>query len=675
MKKIFLLLSFLFLAATVVTAQTMTVSLSGAITADSTGAPVANHEVIITSDSSGGFFFYATRMTGTNGFYDCVIHDVPTAAPITFIVKTHDCNNIIHQETFLSTSSPVVVNFVICIHPNNCEAAFVYNHDSTNLLSFHFNSTSYVPAGVTVTSYNWDFGDGTTAHTKDPWHTYAVYGTYHVCLTIVTSTGCTSTKCQEIHAVTGGCEARYEFQRDSTNLLRLHFWDTSIIPAGSQITSRLWNFGDGGTATTGDPWHIYPHAGVYNVCLTIHTSTGCTSTKCDSIEVGEPPVNCESWFTYTKNMLTVNFEGHTHSPYPTTWSWSFGDPLSGTNNTSNLRVTQHIFTSPGAYIVSLHTVDSSGCEHTSYQNIYVHNTVDIYGSVHAGEHFVDHGTIQLIKVDSNNLMTSVDIKEIGDSAGMYSFGGVSAGHYYLKAELLPTSAYYGQFVPTYYHEALNWTNADLIIIGEPQNPYNFGLRHVTGPLTGNGNISGTITQSTKVNAGGTPAGSVEVLLLDEQSVALASVKTDVNGHFEFPGIALGSYIIWPEVTGLTTSPAHITLNTTTPAVILPFSMTNSQVVYGIGETLPDYFSQVGDIYPNPPTSALAGITVTVTRELMIDLTLFNLTGQTVYTNQVAIHKGFNLIRFDVANLAKGPYYLQLRSSEGGSVVKKLSILK
>jgi hypothetical protein len=178
-----------------------------------------------------------------------------------------------------------------------------------------------------------------------------------------------------------------------------------------------------------------------------------------------------------------------------------------------------------------------------------------------------------------------------------------------------------------------------------------------------------------VNAGGTPAANVEVLLLDEQSVPLAYVKTNLSGHFEFPGIALGSYIIWPEVTGLATSPAHITLNSTTSSVILPFSMTNNQVAYGICETLPDYFSEVGDIFPNPAAGALASITVTVTRELMIDLTLFNVTGQAVYTHQTAVHKGFNLIRFDVANLAKGPYYLQLRSSEGGSVVKKLSVIK
>ena len=675
MKKIFLLLGFLIASVAFVNAQTMSVHLSGTVTSDSSGAPVANHEVIITSDSSSGFIFYASRLTNPNGFYDCTIQNVPTASAITFFVKTHDCHNLIHQESFLSTSSPAVVNFVICTQSLNCEAAFTFYHDSTNLLSFHFNSTSYIPAGTTIISYSWDFGDGTTAFTQDPWHTYAVYGVYHVCLTIATSTGCTSIKCQEVNASTGGCEARYEFVRDSTNQLRIHFWDTSTIPAGSHITARQWTFGDGGTATTGDPWHTYLHAGIYNVCLTIYTSTGCISTKCDSIEVGGTPVNCESWFTYTKNLLTVSFEGHTHSTLPTSWVWNFGDPISGVLNTSTFQFPTHTYSAPGTYVVSLHTVDGSGCEHSSYQEIYVHGTVDINGAVHIGNHFVDHGLIQLIRVDSNNVMTVFDSKEFGDSAGMYWFGGVPAGHYYLKAELLPSSAFYGQYVPTYYHEALNWTGADLIEIGQPVNPYNFGLMHVNGPLSGNGNISGTITQGSKVNAGGTAAANVEVLLLDGQNVALTCVKTDINGHFEFPDVALGSYIIWPEVPGLQTTPAHITLNAVNPSVILPFSMTGSEVIYGISDNLPDYFTRVGEIFPNPLSNSIAGVKITVTRALTIDLSLYNLTGQIVRNSKSVVHQGDNLIRMDLSTLPAGPYYLKLSSSEGGSVVKKLSVVK
>jgi PKD repeat protein len=680
MKKLLLLLSIIFMSALAVSAQTMSVHVSGTVKLEPTGFPVPNHEVIIMADSSNGFSFYATRNTNPNGFYDCTIQNVPVGSPVTFIVKTLDCENIYQQESFLSTESPEVVNFEICTSSTDCEAQFTYYHDPTNLFNYHFTSTSTIPTGSSIISYDWDFGDS-TAHgtTQDPWHIYAVEGEYNVCLTITTSIGCTNTGCEEINIEQQGgeCEAAFEYERDSSNLLMFHFFDVSSIPPGNTITSRSWDFGDGTPlATTPDPWHTYASPGEYHVCLSITTNTGCTSTECEDVHAGIDPPNCKNWITFTKNNLTVSFEGHTHSSYPSTWAWNFDDPASGVNNTSNLQAPQHIYSLPGIYHVTLHTVDSTGCENTSFRNIcFYGGAVNLHGVVNAGNNIVDHGYIELIKVDSNNVMTVVDSQVFGDSSAMYWFAGVQPGNYYLKAELLPTSVYYGQYVPTYYEEALNWTEAQLIELGEPENPYCFGLLHVDGPSSGNGNISGTITSGVKVNSGGTPAANVEVLLLDGQNNALSYVKTNQNGQFEFPNVAMGSYVVWPEVAGSLTTPAHITLNATSPAVILPFSMTSSNVVYGINDNLPDYFSKIGEIFPNPPVNGIAYINVTVTRDLTIDLILYNLTGQVIRNSQAVVHDGDNQLRFNVENLAKGSYYLKLHSSEGGTVVKKLTIMK
>ena len=589
MKKFFLFVSFFILPMVFVFAQTMSVQVSGTVTSDSTGAPVAGHTVIIMADSSSGFFFYTTRTTGVHGLYDCTIQEVPTATPVTFTVYTQDCNNVNHQESFLSTNSPAVVNFVICTQSVHCESKYVFYQDSTNQMRYHFYSTSIIPAGTSVTSYNWNFGDSTEhAHTMDPWHTFL-------------------------------------------------------------------------------------HTGTYNVCLTIVTSSGCTSTRCDTIVVGEPPVNCESWFTYSKNMLTVSFEGHTHSTHPASWAWNFGDPASGTNNTSNLQFPTHVYSQQGSYHVVLQTADSTGCSFTSDQNVYVYNTVDLYGFVHAATNPVDHGYIELIRVDTNNVMTVVDSREFGDSAGMYWFGGVQQGHYFLKAELLPSSAYYGQYAPTYYQEALNWTGADLIELGNPQNPYNFGLKHVNGPLSGSGNISGVITSGAKVNSGGIPAANVEVLLLDESDAPLAYRKTDGNGHFEFPGVAMGVYTIWPEVAGLTTNPAHITLTEATPSMVLPFNLTTANVAYGLNDNLPPGFNYIGEVYPNPPADGKVRIAVSVTRDMNLELILYNQLGQVLSDVIASVHTGSNQVGFNMGILAKGSYYLQLRSPEGGMAVRKLTV--
>lgn len=762
MKKLVTLFCFLLIAVAFVGAQTMTVHLSGTITADSTGAPVASHEVLITSDSLNGFYYSTSRHTSVNGMYDCTIQNVPTSSAVTFYVRTRDCNDITIEKTFLSTSSPAVVNFVICTQPANCEASFTYSLDSIHPLIYHFYSTSSIPAGTTVSTYNWDFGDN-TAHgtTQDPWHTYSLTGTYHVCLTITTSNGCTSTKCQEIQVTQVGCHANYEYQIDSSNILKVHFFNTSSIPVGSTLISHVWSFGDGtANATTSDPWHTFATAGIYQVCLTINSTSGCSSTHCMEIQVGQneceasfeykrdslnlmhfhffntstAPMGtniisrswdfgdgtalattndpwhtyavageynvcltittsigcsstvckvvhaavgsliCNSWFTFTQDSLTVNFEGHTNSQYPTTWQWNFGDPASP-NNTSDNQTPHHVFTTSGTYYVSLHTINSVGCEHGSGQEITVPKAVYLYGHLYAGNDLVDRAIIQLFIVEPNNVITYVNNWLINDSIHFFQFNEVPEGHYILKAELLPTSVYYEQFAPTYYQEALTWNGATIIELGNPQNPYNFGLKHINGCTTGNGNINGTVTQGGKVNSGGTPVENVEVLLLDAQNNAIAYSITDASGHFEFTGIAYGTYTIWPEIAGLTTNPALISLDANTPAANLPFNITSTAIVYGINDILPESINQVGEIFPNPLVTNNAKILISATKDLTLDLNVYNQMGQKINTTQASILKGKNLVNIDIENLTNGNYLLVIRSSKGGNVIRKFTVSK
>ncbi|MCS7074133.1 MAG: PKD domain-containing protein, partial [Bacteroidia bacterium] len=66
------------------------------------------------------------------------------------------------------------------------------------------------------------------------------------------------------------------------------FQDTSTFSGGT-ITSRTWNFGDGGTSNLIAPTHTYTTPGTYTVTLTIQTSAGCSRVLTKSIEIGAPP--------------------------------------------------------------------------------------------------------------------------------------------------------------------------------------------------------------------------------------------------------------------------------------------------------------------------------------------------------------------------------------------------
>ena len=677
MKKIFLLSILLTGLLSTVLAQTVTVTVSGVVLRDSTHAPVPNHQVIIQADSNANnFTFYATRMTSSTGHYDCVIHNVPTGnGGVTFSVETKDCDSTLLVQYFIGTNTPDTINFLICNgNANNCQAEFTYSTDTTppgTTVYFYDNST---PA-VHIHQWSWSFGDPASgldniSSVQNPIHVYSAPGTYTPCLTIWTdSNTCTSTVCHELHiGQNTECQAAYTYYADSTNLLHVHFYDASTPQ--NLITSRIWTFGDGDTALTFDPWHTYQHSGHYEVCIYIATSTGCTSHYCDSIYVGSNANNCESWFTYTSDFLTFTFEGHTHSIYPTTYTWNFGDG----SPTLTGHVVTHTYATQGTYTVTLHTIDSVGCEYTRTQSIYAHGSVDLNGSVYLSNSlYVDHGLIELIRLDSAGYVTVVDSHEFGDSSGMYWFGGVLPGHYYLRASLLPSSAYYGQYVPTYYENAVNWNTAHLIELGSPSNPYNIHMVHVMNYNSGSGNIHGMINQGGKMSATGTPAANVEVLLLDVSSQVLAFTQTDTSGVFSFPNMAFGTYKIYPEMIEKTTTPATVTLDNTYTNVNLIFTIQGNSIL-GILDGSQQLNFEISGIYPNP-VSDFANLSIRTGHSADIHLILYSITGIPVRENQFSLHAGTNKVSITTSGLTKGVYYVKVEKDDGVVIVKKFILDK
>jgi len=109
---------------------------------------------------------------------------------------------LIATDTDISCTSSVC-DTVFAFPGNSCSNDFSYT--SSNL-------TVYLQASVNTsypTSYQWDFGDGTSADTnQNCLHTYTHGGTYQVCLTTTSISPwsydtCITTKCKQVH-VTGG---------------------------------------------------------------------------------------------------------------------------------------------------------------------------------------------------------------------------------------------------------------------------------------------------------------------------------------------------------------------------------------------------------------------------------------------------------------------------------------
>ncbi|MCX6257365.1 MAG: PKD domain-containing protein [Bacteroidia bacterium] len=171
---------------------------------------------------------------------------------------------------------------------NYCDADF----DSNQSYPATFNFTNYSFAnedGIdAIVNQTWDFGDGTISNVQSPSHTYTLPGIYLVNLTIYTTEGCSSYLEMPVEADTvldGSCHADFEVYIDYSLPLTFYFQESSLDENFSQvISSYLWNFGDGSTSTVMSPTHTFTQ-GVYHICHTITTITGCTSTYCENLVV------------------------------------------------------------------------------------------------------------------------------------------------------------------------------------------------------------------------------------------------------------------------------------------------------------------------------------------------------------------------------------------------------
>lgn len=214
-------------------------------------------------------------------------------------------------------------------------AAFNY---TSNELTLSFNNLSSNAA----TSWHWNFGDGTSSTLHHPTHTFAMAGTYTICLTATSWCGSDSV-CQ---VVTVTCPAPWAAFSSSLNNLNASFIDQST----GNPTSWNWVFGDGDSSNLQHPTHTYAAPGNYLVCLKTANACGFDSSWYWLNVVCPRPV---ADFSSTVNGFDVDFTDLT-SGNPTAWVWDFGDGIN-----SSLQNPSHTYAQAGNYQVCLYS--SSDC--------------------------------------------------------------------------------------------------------------------------------------------------------------------------------------------------------------------------------------------------------------------------------------------------------------------------
>jgi PKD repeat protein len=218
-----------------------------------------------------------------------------------------------------------------------------------------------------VASFVWDFGDGHTASGQTVTHTFANAGSFPVTLTITDTLARTATTRHTLTVGQGTLPTAVIVTSPASPVIgqAINFNASTSVPApGRSIRSYGWNFGDGSTGGGAQIAHAYTIAGTYTVILTVTDDVGRVATATQTITVGTG--NPTADFTFNPSaprsgqQVTFDASGTQAAPGRTivSYSWSFGNGLSGTGQTVTTTFTTGA--TPTTFNVLLTVTDSAG---------------------------------------------------------------------------------------------------------------------------------------------------------------------------------------------------------------------------------------------------------------------------------------------------------------------------
>jgi len=222
--------------------------------------------------------------------------------------------------------------------------------------------------GGNISSWEWDFDDGTKSSLQNPKHKYLTWGSKTVTLKVVTDIGCNLVYTKTIAILATPKSAFTAVGPFCVNAV-IKFNNESTF-VNSNIASQTWDFGNGKPLSTEkSPTTTYSTAGNYNVKLISVSSSGCADTLTQTITIYETP---EITFNDPGSCINdvVQYEAVAVKGNITSWEWDFGD---GSNDLTQkvLQKPTHKYLTTGIYTVKLIGISEQGCPTTFARQITI----------------------------------------------------------------------------------------------------------------------------------------------------------------------------------------------------------------------------------------------------------------------------------------------------------------
>ena len=264
----------------------------------------------------------------------------------------------------------------VSVTPNKPDAVFTYAPQEPTIkdtLNFYDQSKD---SDGSISSWYWNFGDGSTSTLKDPTHQYAKKGFYNVELTVTDNDGLTDSLTKSVKIFNLPPVANFLISQTSVKVGReIQFTDSSTDPDKDVLTYQ-WNFGDGFTSTLQNPKHSFTSPGTKTISLTIADDEGLTSSVVKTITIISN-VSPQASFSISTEKEDVGKEVvFTDKSSDTdglivSYEWSFGD-----NEISTAKNPVHIYKKSGSYTVTLKITDDDGGSNSVTKSITINEPIN-----------------------------------------------------------------------------------------------------------------------------------------------------------------------------------------------------------------------------------------------------------------------------------------------------------
>jgi PKD repeat protein len=440
------------------------------------------------------------------------------------------------------------------------------------------------------------------------------------------------------------------FTASATNICKessVNFTDNS----SGDPTSWSWTF-EGGTPSTSteqNPQNIvYSGSGDFTVELTVQEgSNSNTVTKTGYIHVFvAPEANFSASNLCQDAPVAFTDLSNANGGTLTAWAWDFGDPASGINNTSTLQNPVHTYSAAGTYTVTLSATNNDVCSNVFTQDITI---TGVPGTAEAP--------------------TGDDLLCQGATATEYTTTGAPDATSYAW-EITPTTAgaITGDALTASFAVDPTFTGTVGIMV-KGINECGEGTFSIELPVTVLGILESpakpegpdtvdlkSITSTDYTTAGITGADSYAWFIDPSTAGTIAGTGTTGSVTWEASYRGIATIMVKGSQSGCEGALSEATS-----------TLVRSTV--GIGENGGLGFS----VYPNPTTGKLS-LTINTNGMRVVDLTVFNVLGNTVYSDKGVTVSGKMTRVIDLSSLPKGIYHLKVEG-DGNAVVKKIVIDK